>query len=92
VWQSPTQSGRVSLPPISLAPGAVNVSNLTQATSQANLPPDAYWGAVILNWQGRSGDIVPITASFDESGRYGMQTPFSKAPPSFGKVACGTWT
>jgi len=76
VWQSPTQNGRVSLPSISLAPGGVNVSNLAQATSQANLPPDAYWGAVVLNWQGRSGDIVPITASFAETGCYGMQTPF----------------
>ncbi len=31
-----------------------------------------------MKYEGRSGDLVPVTASFDASGRYGLQTPFSE--------------
>ncbi|HEX3681474.1 MAG TPA: hypothetical protein VHU83_02955 [Bryobacteraceae bacterium] len=74
-WRSPSQSGTVALPEMALAAGATRV--LTLATS-AGVPEDAYWATVVLKYQGRHGDIVPIATSFDESGRYGLQTPFSE--------------
>ena len=44
----------------------------------AGVPTDAYWATVVLKYQGRRGDIVPIATSFDQSGRYGLQTPFAE--------------
>jgi len=52
--------------------------DLAKATATGQLPLDAYWGTVILKYQGRSGDLVPIATSFDVTGRYGLQTPFSE--------------
>jgi hypothetical protein len=75
-WRSPSQSGTVALPEIALAPGTTHILNL--AESGAAVPADAYWATVVLKYQGRHGDIVPIATSFDESGRYGLQTPFSE--------------
>jgi hypothetical protein len=42
------------------------------------VPPGAYWATIVLNYQGRRADVVPIATSFDESGRIGLQTPFSE--------------
>lgn len=75
-WRTPSQSGSVPLPEMALAPGATRVLNL--ADSGAGVPADAYWATIALKYQGRRGDIVPIATSFDESGRYGLQTPFSE--------------
>jgi len=77
-WRTPVKSGRLTLPPTTLAPGEVRVLNLADSTSQAQMPADASWGTVVLQYEGRSGDLVPIATSFDASGRYGLQTPFSE--------------
>ena len=50
--------------------------NVTYFT--AALPADAYWATVLVQYQGRSGDLVPIATSFDVTGSYGLQTPFSE--------------
>ncbi|HEX3681139.1 MAG TPA: hypothetical protein VHU83_01260, partial [Bryobacteraceae bacterium] len=60
-WRSPSQSGTVALPEMALAAGATRV--LTLAAS-AGVPEDAYWATVVLKYQGRHGDIVPIATSF----------------------------
>jgi hypothetical protein len=73
-WRNPSQSGSVTLPEMVLAPGVTRVLNLADTA----VPADAYWSTVLLHYQGRRGDVVPIATSFDESGRYGLQTPFSE--------------
>src|SRR6202034_3920134 len=75
-WRNPSQSGSVTLLEMVLAPGVTRVLNL--ADTGTGVPLDAYWATIVLNYQGRRGDIVPIATSFDESGRYGLQTPFSE--------------
>jgi hypothetical protein len=62
-----------------LAPGEVRILHLADFTAKAQLPADAFWGTVVLQYQGRSGDLVPVATSFDSSGHYGLQTPFSSA-------------
>jgi len=73
-WRNPSQSGSVTLPETVLAPGVTRVLNLADTA----VPANAYWSTVVLQYQGRRGDIVPIATSFDESGRYGLQTPFAE--------------
>lgn len=73
-WRSPAQSGSLPLPQITLLGGATQILNL----SEAAIPPNAYWATIVLHYEGRRGDLVPLAASFDESGRYGLQTPFSE--------------
>jgi len=73
-WRSPSQSGSLALPETTLAAGATRIANLGAAA----VPADAYWATVVLQYEGRRGDLVPVAASFDESGRYGLQTPFSE--------------
>ena len=74
LWRSPSQSGTRALPEVTLAAGATRTVNLAEAA----VPADAYWATVVLQYEGRRGDLVPVAASFDESGRYGLQTPFSE--------------
>ncbi|MBV9761423.1 MAG: hypothetical protein JO340_12730 [Acidobacteriaceae bacterium] len=74
LWRSPSQSGSLGLPEMTLAPGATRLVSL----AAAGVPADAYWATVVLEYKGRRGDLVPVAASFDESGRYGLQTPFSE--------------
>lgn len=76
-WRSATRSGHLPITS-SLKPGEVRIVNLLDVENQAKVPGDAYWGTLTLNYQGRYGDLVPIASSFDASGKYGMQTPFSE--------------
>jgi hypothetical protein len=41
------------------------------------LPPDANWANVAITYLGRPGDLVPLAASYDDTTRYGLQSPFS---------------
>ena len=36
------------------------------------------WAAVSIGYNGKSGDVVAEAASFDATGRYGVQSPFSE--------------
>ena len=73
-WRSDSQSGSVPLPELTLAAAATRVVSLAETA----VPPSAYWATIVLNYQGRRADLVPIATSFDDSGRYGLQTPFSE--------------
>lgn len=77
-WRSANQSGSLPLPEVTLAPGEIRVLDIAALTAHAQLPSDAYWGTVIVAYQGRPGDLVPIATTFDKTGRFGLQTPFSE--------------
>ncbi len=77
-WHSATQRATIPVAPLSLASGEVRILNVGELTRNAQLPRDAYWATVVVKYQGRSGDLVPVAASFDASGRFGLQTPFSE--------------
>jgi len=61
---------------MALAPGATRILRVAEAG--LGVPADAYWATVVLKYQGRRADLVPVATSFDESGRYGLQTPFAE--------------
>jgi len=77
-WRSASTSGHVPVLSSPLKPGEVRIVNLVDVENQDKIPGDAYWGTLTLNYQGHYGDIVPIASSFDASGKYGLQTPFSE--------------
>ena len=77
-WRSASRSGSVPIAVPPLKPGEVRIVDFPKVAVQAQIPGNAYWGTVTLRYLGRYGDIVPIASSFDDSGKYGMQTPFSE--------------
>jgi hypothetical protein len=78
LWYGGGASGSVALAPLSLEAGATRMMDLTDMVSSGTLPAQANWGTILLSYQGRSGDLVPITITEDRRGRYSMQTPFSE--------------
>jgi len=77
-WRTASQRGTLPLGPLSLAPGEVRILNVRELTGAGQVPSDAYWATVVLKYEGRSGDLIPVAASLDASGRFGLQTPFSE--------------
>jgi hypothetical protein len=76
VWKAPDATGvsTVNMQPIQ--PGQLRVASLNDDATPA-IPENANWAGVSVTYVGRLGDVVPITASYDQTGRYGTQTPFS---------------
>ena len=71
-----------------MKPGDLRVISLADEAKPA-IPVNADWAGVSIEYSGRHGDIVPITASYDSTGRYGTQTPFS--PTVAAKWEGGMW-
>jgi|SRR5580704_3548235 hypothetical protein len=57
--------------------------------SQKLLPSDAHWAAMIIGGSLQPDDVIAIAASYDATGRYGAQTPFSDQLNSY--MAAGQW-
>jgi hypothetical protein len=45
--------------------------------TQKLLPADAHWASVIISAPVQPDDLMAVATSYDHSGRYGAQTPFS---------------
>lgn len=76
-WRSATASGKT--PPIDLAlkPNATQAVDVAALQAQKLIPADAYWAAVVISAPIQPDDLMAIAASYDQTGRYGAQTPFS---------------
>lgn len=46
-------------------------------SAQNLIPADAHWAAVILSAPVQPDDLMAVAASYDQTGHYGVQTPFS---------------
>ncbi|MDP9268872.1 MAG: hypothetical protein M3P27_11195 [Acidobacteriota bacterium] len=75
-WKAPDSTGMSAIDSATIQPGQLRVISLNDDAKPA-IPANADWAGVSIQYSGRHGDLVPITASYDESGRYGTQTPFS---------------
>ena len=42
------------------------------------MPAAAHWSTVRVAYTGRTADLVPVALSYDETSRYGVQTPFTQ--------------
>ena len=59
-----------------LEPGETDVIDLALLQDAGAIPKDASWASAAISFNGRAGEVVPIAASYDSSGRYGLQSPF----------------
>ena len=75
-WKGQSSSGRIPIKLPALAPEETRVLDLSTLQKQG-LPPEANWASVAITYSGRPGDLVPLAASYDDSTRYGLQSPFS---------------
>jgi hypothetical protein len=76
-WSGGTDSGTYHLP-VNLAPGQVHTLDLGQFQRNGGIPQEASWSTVKIAYSGRSADLVAVALSYDETYRYGLQTPFSE--------------
>jgi hypothetical protein len=77
-WHNEQRSGRTPLASIKLQPGQTVLLNLADFQKRGQIPADVSWGTVTLNYTGRSGDLVAVAMSYDNTNHYGLQTPFSE--------------
>lgn len=71
-----TSKGFTNGPVIQLDPFETKEIQLENLPQGAAPPPTAHWSAVYLRTSAKPGEIVAVAASYDDSLRYGAQTPF----------------
>lgn len=76
-WRSETASGKTAPMDLQLKPGATQLVDVAALQAQKVIPPDAHWAAVVLSAPVQPDDLMAVAASYDQTGRYGAQTPFS---------------
>jgi len=76
-WRSATTSGKSTPLDLPLKANETQVIDVTALQAQKLLPADANWAAVILSASVLPDELLAVAASYDETGRYGAQTPFS---------------
>lgn len=76
-WRRGNETGAATGPNLHLT--ALQTLRVDVAALQQNgvLPSDANWAAVKLTTTGNPGDIMAVASSYDQTLKYGAQTPFS---------------
>ena len=75
-WRSATTSGKTSPINLVLKPNATHVVDVAALQAQNLIPADAHWAGVTLSAPVQPDDLMAVAASYDQTGRYGAQTPF----------------
>ncbi|MBV9760721.1 MAG: hypothetical protein JO340_09160 [Acidobacteriaceae bacterium] len=76
-WRDGQSHGRVRLPEATLAADETRVVDIRQLQENGTIPSTAYWAQLTLATDTHPNEVMAVAASFDESLRYGAQTPFS---------------
>ncbi len=76
-WHSDAANGQVPATALRLAPYQTQQIDVTSLQSSKVIPADAHWASVTLTTDGLPDEIVAVAASYDETLKYGSQTPFS---------------
>jgi hypothetical protein len=76
-WRSETASGKSAPLDLAFRPNETQVVDVTGLQAQKLLPANAHWAAVILSAAVQPDELLAVAASYDQTGRYGTQTPFS---------------
>jgi hypothetical protein len=76
-WRSATASGRSVPLDLAFKANETQVVDVAALQAQELLPADAHWAAVILSASVLPDELLAVAASYDQTGRYGTQTPFS---------------
>ena len=88
-WRSASATGQTAVRNIVLPPNATQIVDVGTLQAQRVVPSDANWAAVILSGPVQPDDLMAIAASYDLTGRYGVQTPFTDQLASHWEG--GTW-
>jgi hypothetical protein len=88
-WRGDSGKGQVKLPPLNMAPFATQQLQIGLMQKQLGIPDDAHWALVTLTSSTAPNDVIAIASSYDTSGRYNLQSPFS--PTVAGHFAGGEW-
>src|SRR5215469_12982506 len=76
-WRGNSGQGKVALPLLTLHPFETHHLEIDPMQTELGIPDDAHWALVTLTSSASPDDLIAIASSFDTSGRYGAQTPFS---------------
>jgi len=78
-WFAGEKAGVATTEIAELGAGETRLVEISQFQARGDIPKDAHWATVSLSYTGHRGDIIPIAASYEAGGRYGVQTPFSQS-------------
>jgi hypothetical protein len=76
-WRSSASTGSSAPFELPLKPYETQLVDVGALQAQKLLPADAHWASVILSAPLHPDDLMAVATSYDESGRYGAQTPFT---------------
>jgi hypothetical protein len=76
-WRSAATSGKSAPLDLTFKPNETQVVDVAALQAQKLLPANAQWAAVILSASVLPEELLAVAASYDQTGRYGTQTPFS---------------
>ncbi|HEY6770654.1 MAG TPA: hypothetical protein VI386_38410 [Candidatus Sulfotelmatobacter sp.] len=76
-WRGDSAKGQVKLPDVNLASFETRQLEIGPMQKKLGIPDDAHWALVTLSSPESPDDLLAIAASYDSTGRYGAQTPFS---------------
>jgi hypothetical protein len=76
-WRNASATGKAAGLSFGLGPYETRRIDVAALQGAKVLPQDATWTSVILTTNGLPDEIVAVAASYDETLRYGAQTPFS---------------
>jgi hypothetical protein len=76
-WRNASSTGKAQGPSLRLAPFETRRIDVAALQASDVLPKDANWSSVILTTDGMPDEVIAVAASYDQTLRYGAQTPFS---------------
>jgi hypothetical protein len=88
-WRGDSSRGQVKLADLNLAPYSTQQLPIGAMQKQLGIPDDAHWALVTLSTAASPNDLVAIASSYDSSGRYYLDSPFSSN--AAGHFAGGEW-
>jgi len=76
-WRGDSAKGQVKLPDVNLKPFETRQLEIGPIQKKVGIPDDAHWALVTFTSPASPDDLLAVAASYDSTGRYGAQTPFS---------------
>jgi|GEM_PF-1809314 len=88
-WRAATSSGKAAGPKLHLRPFETRFVDVAALQDGTILPKDANWTSVTLTSSANPDELMAVAASYDQTLKYGAQTPFSDQLSHLWKG--GTW-
>ncbi len=76
-WRGESKQGVLKLAALQLRPFETHLVDVGALQQSKQIPSDAHWALVEISSPGKPDDLMAIASSYDSTGRYGAQTPFS---------------